>query len=243
MTLFISDLHLSPARPAIVKLFLEFLEQDASGEDALYILGDMFDAWIGDDDDDPEVERILAGLRDLVQKGTPVYIMHGNHDFLIGPVFEARSGCKLLPEPSVIDLYGEPVLLMHGDSLCTLDVGYQEVRVQVRSPKWQQTFLCRPLVERAALARQFLMQSRETTRLKADNIMDVTPSAVQQVMREHQVTRLIHGHTHRPGTHDFLMDGQAMQRIVLGDWYEQGSVLQCDAEDCQLKQLQITSDK
>ncbi|MEW6354278.1 MAG: UDP-2,3-diacylglucosamine diphosphatase [Pseudomonadota bacterium] len=236
-TLFISDLHLCPERPEITKLFLEFLRADARRCDALYILGDLFEAWLGDDDNNAENAAILSGLRALTEHGAPVYIMHGNRDFLIGADFSAMTGCHLLPDPSVIDLYGRATLLTHGDALCTQDVEYQKVRAQVRNPAWQQVFLELPLAKRAELAREYRQKSREKTRAKPEYIMDVHQSAVEQIMREHGVTRLIHGHTHRPAVHDFYLDARPAQRIVLGDWYEQGSVLRCGASGCELRAL------
>lgn len=236
-TLFISDLHLCVDRPTITALFLRFLEQEVTKCAALYILGDLFEVWLGDDDTGPENSPILAGLRKLVIHGVAVHIMHGNRDFLIGSGFEANTGCRLLPEPTIIDLYGQPTLLMHGDTLCTQDIAYQKIRSQVRDPAWQQALLSLPLAKRAELARQYRMESAEQTRHKPEAIMDVDQSAVEQVMREHQVTQLIHGHTHRPAIHEFLLDGQAARRIVLGDWYEQGSALWCASDGCRFSRL------
>jgi UDP-2,3-diacylglucosamine hydrolase len=224
-TLFISDLHLDETRPQIVKLFLRFLADDACGADALYILGDLFESWIGDDDDAALAGRVAQGLRALRDSGTPVYFMHGNRDFLLGENYAARAGVTLLAEPTVIDLGGERTLLMHGDTLCTDDVEYQKFRTLVRNPQWQQQFLAKPLAERHAFAAQARGESRKQTAMKAAEIMDVNQAAVESAMRAHSVRRLIHGHTHRPATHRFDLDGTSAERIVLGDWYEQSSVL------------------
>lgn len=235
--LFISDLHLCAERPAITKLFLKFLAQEATQCEALYILGDLFEVWLGDDDTDPENHRILAGLRNLADSGVHTYFMHGNRDFLIASGFETLTGCQLLPDPYVIDLYGQATLLMHGDTLCTQDTSYQAIRAQIRTPDWANTFLSLPLAQRAHLAGQYRQQSRQQTSGKSEIIMDVEQATVENVMRQHHVTHLIHGHTHRPAVHNFYLDGKQAQRIVLGDWYEQGSTLWCDAFGCELKRL------
>ena len=231
-TLFIADLHLDPARPAIIGRFLEFLEREARGAEALYILGDLFEAWIGDDDDDPRVATVLAALRQLTQSGVPVFVQHGNRDFLMGAGFEAASGCRLLPEQTVIRLHGEPVLLMHGDTLCTADTAYLAFRAQMRNPAVQQGLLAKPLAERRTMAAHLRTESQAATGAKTEAIMDVTPEEVVRVMSEHGVRRLIHGHTHRPGFYDVPQLGPDARRIVLGDWYEQGSVLVCEPSGC-----------
>jgi UDP-2,3-diacylglucosamine hydrolase len=237
-TLFISDLHLSPERPAIAALFLRFLRDRARGAEALYILGDLFEYWIGDDAGRaPEVQPLLAALRALTQAGVPVYVMHGNRDFLLGPGFEQDSGCRLLPDPTVITLYGEPVLLMHGDTLCTDDVDYLKFRAMVRNPQWVQMFLAKSIPERIAMAREYREVSKAATTTKKPEIMDVNPAAVEAALRDHQVRHLIHGHTHRPAQHQFTLDGQTARRTVLGDWYDQGSVLTCEAGGCTLEAL------
>ncbi len=239
MTLFISDLHLCAERPAITQLFIEFLAQQARGCDALYILGDLFETWLGDDDDAPDSARIISALRALRDGGTMIYFMRGNRDFLIGEKFAALSGCRLLPDPSVIDLNGVPTLLMHGDTLCTDDAGYQRFRRLVRNRCSQWLFLKLPLALRRRIARHLRAQSMSRTRGKPPAIMDVNAHSVAAVMRQHRVTRLIHGHTHRPAVHDFELDGKPAQRIVLGDWYTQGSVLRCDARGLQLTTLPV----
>ncbi|MDE2089519.1 MAG: UDP-2,3-diacylglucosamine diphosphatase [Gammaproteobacteria bacterium] len=238
-TLFISDLHLDPARAAITELFLEFLRTTAPRAEALYILGDLFEAWIGDDAADAAHRPVIEGLRALAAGGTPVYLMHGTRDFLVGTRFEQMSGARLLPDPSVITLYGRPALLMHGDTLCTDDVDYQHFRALVRDERWQCEFLALPPARRTEIAHRLRAASQEYTRGKKPEIMDVNPRAVERALREHGVRYLIHGHTHRPAVHTFPLDGRTATRIVLGDWYEQGSVLHCDAAGCRLLSLPL----
>lgn len=234
-TLFISDLHLDETRPAVTALFLDFLREQATQAAALYILGDLFEAWIGDDDARPHPCSVVSSLRALTDTGVPVTVMHGNRDFLLGTHFATASGATLLPDPSVIRLHGEPVLLMHGDTLCTDDHDYQQFRRMVRDPAWQQAFLARALVERAALAREARDASRHATAGKPYAVMDVNPQAVAAALHSHGVRRMIHGHTHRPAIHRLELDGAAAERIVLGDWHEQGSVLVCDEAGCRLE--------
>jgi len=224
-TLFISDLHLDETRPQIVDLFVRFLADEARKADALYILGDLLESWIGDDDDAPLATRIAHALRSLRDGGVPIYFMHGNRDFLLGAEYAKRAGMELLADPNIVELDGERTLLMHGDTLCTDDVEYQKFRGLVRNPAWQQQFLAKPLAERRAFAAQARGESRKQTAMKAAEIMDVNQGAVESAMRTHGVRRLIHGHTHRPATHRFDLDGQAAERIVLGDWFEQSSAL------------------
>ncbi|MDM8547323.1 UDP-2,3-diacylglucosamine diphosphatase [Candidatus Venteria ishoeyi] len=237
-TLFISDLHLDASRPEIIQLFLQLLNCEAKQAEALYILGDLFEFWIGDDEDHEAVQVIKAALKALTQSGVPVFLMHGNRDFLLGEGFCQATGCTLLDEGCVIDLYGTPTVLMHGDSLCTDDVPYQQLRQQLRNPLWQQQVLAKSREERRALALQMRSQSGEANTQKSTDIMDVNADAVKQLFLQHQqqgVKCLIHGHTHRPATHDLVIDGLIMQRIVLGDWYQQGSILFCQPEACQLQ--------
>jgi UDP-2,3-diacylglucosamine hydrolase len=237
-TLFISDLHLCAQRPAITELFLEFLRNEASNADALYILGDLFEYWIGDDAaQKDDYHPIIAGMRALRDAGPALYVMRGNRDFLMGTEFERQSGARLLPDPTIIDLYGKSVLLMHGDSLCTDDVEYQAFRKMVRTEAWQREYLGKSVAEREAISRRYRQMSKTATANKRPEIMDVNQSAVATVMREHQVYDLIHGHTHRPGQHDFDLDGRRARRNVLGDWYEQGSVLRCNAREWTLQVL------
>ena len=237
-TLFISDLHLSAERPAIGALFLDFLRTRAPRAEALYILGDLFEYWIGDDAAAlPEYQTLIAGLRALTQAGVPVYVMHGNRDFLLGSGFEQQTGCQLLPDPTVISLYGSNTLLMHGDTLCTDDVAYLKFRVMVRNPDWVKMFLGKTIAERDAIVRDYREISKAATAVKKPEIMDVNQGAVESTLRQHGVQHLIHGHTHRPAQHRFMLDGVAVQRTVLGDWYDQGSVLVCDRNGCVLERL------
>lgn len=232
---FISDLHLSPERPDIIKLFIEFMNNNARNADSLYILGDLFEVWLGDDYCDPGLEPAIEALKAYSDSGKPVYILHGNRDFLMGSGFETMTGCKLLPDPSLITLHGKQALISHGDELCIDDVEYMEFRNTVRSPKWQQEFLAKPIEERIAFARQARSESINKTQQKAMDIMDVNQAAVESLMNKYQVDLLIHGHTHRPNTHQFESNGKPLTRIVLGDWYEQGSLLNCNDDSCQLE--------
>lgn len=240
-TFFISDLHLDAHRPAITDLFLAFLAGlDTSTCAAVYILGDLFEAWIGDDSDDVHDQRVLAALRVTTERGIPIRVMHGNRDFLLGEGFAHATGCSLLDDPTLIDLNGVATLLMHGDTLCTDDTEYQQFRSVVRNPVWQQQFLAKPITERRAIAANLRETSRQRTGEKTAEIMDVNAQAVATLLREYQTPRLIHGHTHRPAVHDLLIDGAPTQRIVLGDWYEQGSVLRCDASGLHLETLPLS---
>ena len=241
-TLFISDLHLDPARPEITDLFLAFLDGEARSADALYILGDLFESWVGDDDPSEAGAAVAERLAALSSAGLPVSFMHGNRDFLVGRDYAQRAGMTLLPDPAVILLDGTPVLLTHGDLLCTGDVEYQAVRRQVRDPRWQAQMLAQPLPARLAFAQQARAASqarqgelREAGTMEA--ITDVAPAAVDVAFRGHDVDLLIHGHTHRPAVHASEVDGRARTRVVLGDWYEQGSVLRVDAGGMRLEVL------
>ncbi|HVC37957.1 MAG TPA: UDP-2,3-diacylglucosamine diphosphatase [Gammaproteobacteria bacterium] len=238
-TLFISDLHLDPARPRITELFLDFLKQEPRGADALYILGDFFEVWLGDDDPDPHHAQVMGAVRALVDSGVPVYFMHGNRDFLIGTDFAQRTGVQLLPDPTVAQLSGIPTLLMHGDTLCTDDVEYQAFRKMVRDPARQKAFLATSLAERRAFVIRARAASGLSTAQKAEYIMDVNQQAVETVMRQHCVTRMIHGHTHRPAIHKFPSDGKNNTRIVLGDWYHQGSILRVTGKEPVLTTLSL----
>lgn len=227
-TLMIADLHLDPAAPAIADGFFNWLESRAQDADALYILGDLFEAWIGDDlldhaDSDPGghaalAMRVAQEIRRLANAGTAVYLMHGNRDFLLGHRFASAAGAKLLSDPALLRLADQPVLLMHGDSLCTRDEAYMRFREQARNPAWQEQVLAMPLADRLQLAASLRQQSGEATSNKAEAIMDVTQEEVVRTMLEYGVTTLIHGHTHRPAIHDLELDGTPAQRIVLGDW-------------------------
>jgi UDP-2,3-diacylglucosamine hydrolase len=233
-TLFISDLHLSEDDAPLAALFLEFLKEGVGSAQALYVLGDLFEAWVGDDDLSPFNQGIIVGLRALADRGVAVFAMHGNRDFLLGSGFEQMTGCRLLPDPSTITLNGTPTLLMHGDTLCTDDVEHQRFRTQVRDPEAQRRFGALPLEERRHIARHYREQSRLRTGGKPEAIMDVNRQAVLDVMREYGVTHLIHGHTHRPGIYYFSMDGRLVRCIVLGDWGKRASVLVCEDGHCRL---------
>ncbi|RRV26434.1 UDP-2,3-diacylglucosamine diphosphatase [Stutzerimonas nitrititolerans] len=228
MILLISDLHLEEQRPDITRAFLRFLETRASGAEALYILGDFFEVWIGDDGMTPYQHQIAAALRALSESGTRLYLMHGNRDFMIGQAFCREAGCTLLSDPHIATLGGERVLLMHGDSLCTRDEGYMRLRRLLRNPLSLFILHHLSLARRQKLAQKLRSTSREETRMKASDIVDVTPDEVIRAMRKHKVRTLIHGHTHRPATHSLQIDGQAARRIVLGDWDRQGWALQID---------------
>jgi len=226
--LFISDLHLHSSRPDITRLFIDFLQNEAGEASALYILGDLFEFWIGDDDNREEYGEVIEQLKQLTSTGTPVYFMCGNRDFLVGEDFSKQTGCIILDDPSVINLFGENVLLMHGDTLCTDDQDYQAFRAEVRSEAWQANVMSMPIDERIEYFQSLREASRKSIQEKATEIMDVNQTAVEKSMRDSGVSTLIHGHTHRPDIHHFLIDNQPARRIVLGDWYDQGSVLVCD---------------
>jgi len=238
--LFIADLHLSDQRPAITNLFINFLNNEARQARALYILGDLFEAWLGDDCILPAYETIIKSLKELTDDNVPVYFIHGNRDFLIGKHFCELSGCELLDESTVITIDEQQYLVMHGDTLCTDDIKYQQFRSMVRNPEWQQQLLNKTPAERIALAKQYREISQTETAEKADDIMDVNQTEVEKAMRAADVVTLIHGHTHRPNIHKFELDGKPAQRIVLGDWYEQGSVLRLENKTFQLDSISQT---
>lgn len=223
--LFIADLHLDAARPAMIARFEEFCRGPARNAAAVFVLGDLFEAWIGDDDDDPALAPVLDALAGLTAAGVAVAFMAGNRDFLAGADFARCTGVTLLEDPAVVDLFGTATLLCHGDTLCTGDVAYQRFRAQVRETAWQDDFLGRPLAERRALAAGLRGDSRDATAGKDDAAMDVSPEAVAAAVRTHGVERVIHGHTHRPGHDTLTVDGRAVERWVLGDWYEAASML------------------
>jgi UDP-2,3-diacylglucosamine hydrolase len=224
-TLFISDLHLDLDRPEAIEACRNLITTRAMDAQALYILGDLFEYWVGDDDPPEGFTGLFHDLRKLTAAGISVYLMHGNRDFLIGPRLIEQLGATLLEDPSVVDLYGRPTLLMHGDTLCIDDVDYQAFRAMVRDPAWQQDFLSRPLAERIAAATQMRDGSRQAMVAKSEQIMDVNDATVAEAFREHAVDLLIHGHTHRPGLHRLTVDGRPCRRVVLGDWYETASLL------------------
>ncbi len=225
--LFISDLHLSEERPHITAAFFAFLDQKTQGVDHLYILGDFFDAWIGDDDDRPLAETVANALQCVAAHGVQIFFQHGNRDFLLGEHYAARCAMQLLPALHVIETNGQRVLLAHGDQFCTQDAAYQQFRALVRNPAWQQDFLAKSLVERRAIAAQLRAKSKEANSLKAEDIMDVTPQEIETVLLQQQCSVLIHGHTHRPARHALaLPNGVTAERIVLGDWTDQYCYLQ-----------------
>ncbi|WAF96470.1 UDP-2,3-diacylglucosamine diphosphatase [Aeromonas sp. BC14] len=235
-TLFISDIHLCAQRPDMTAALVRFLAHDAPGADALYVLGDLFEFWIGDDDPNPLHGEVADAFAALSQQGVPLYFIHGNRDFLLGQAFAKRAGMTLLGDPCVIELYGERVVLSHGDLLCTLDEGYQKFR-RITQLKWLRwLFLRLPLARRQAIAHKMRGQSQMENAHKSQTIMDVTPAAVDQMLRQHDCRMMIHGHTHRPAIHDFNLDGHPARRIVLGDWFEQGSVLVCRPGEQRLEQ-------
>jgi UDP-2,3-diacylglucosamine hydrolase len=226
--LFASDVHLNARRPGQVASFLRFLAGPCRRASALYLLGDVFDEWLGDDDVRAPHEEVVRELAALSASGVRVALVHGNHDFLIGERFVARSGCELLCQPACVQVYDTPVLLLHGDQLCTLDHGYQAWRRTFMDPGNQQTFLALPFAERERRAAALRHQSRELTRLKPDDIMDVTQAAVIDTLRAHGVRHMVHGHTHRPALHRIDLDGAHALRAVLGDWYEDDLILVWD---------------
>lgn len=226
-TIFISDLHITVEKPEITRRFLSLLENRGARADALYILGDLFDAWVGDDDFTPPNNKIRKQLRQLTASGTAVYFQLGNRDFLLGERFCRETGVTLLGDYAVIDLYGEPTLLTHGDLLCTDDTPYQEFRAKSRTEEWQQNILGKPLLLRLLGARWYRFRSHFHKRKKTQEIMDVNQQFIVDIMRRQGVLRLIHGHTHRPDIHNLSIDGQAAQRFVLADWKKDSASVLC----------------
>lgn len=233
-TLFIADLHLCAQEPAITAGFLHFLQRDAVHADALYILGDLFEAWIGDDDPEPLHAEIAAALKTLQQAGVPCYFIHGNRDFLLGKRFARASGMTLLPEEQVLELYGRRVLILHGDTLCTDDTDYQHFRRRVHNPLIQKLFLALPLRWRLKIAAGMRARSQQSNQHKTLDIMDVNPQAVAQTMERHDVRWMIHGHTHRPAIHQLSLHGAAAHRAVLGAWHQEGSMIKVSRDDVEL---------
>jgi len=224
-TLFISDLHLSHDTPLIAENFFSLLQTQSANLDALYILGDLFEYWLGDDGISPLHQPVLSAIRQISSAGIPVYFIRGNRDFLISDKFAAQTGCQILQEPVVVNLYGNPTLLMHGDLLCTDDHDYLDFRKQVRNPQWQAHFLSLTMEKRIEMAKQARDSSQSSAKHKSLEIMDANPTTVTQYMREYHVKHLIHGHTHRPRIHEFMIDGEKASRIVLGDWGNKASYL------------------
>jgi UDP-2,3-diacylglucosamine hydrolase len=216
--LFVSDLHLDAARPEGIREFVDFVGTQACTAERVYILGDLFEAWIGDDDDEPGLVPVVEALAGLTGAGVACHLMHGNRDFLLGSRFAAASGCRLLGDYETIDVYDERVLLTHGDLLCTDDVAYMNLRATVRDPAWQRSFLAKPLAERRRLAAELRARSKSEVAAKPEDIMDVNAATVAETMRRHGVCVLLHGHTHRPAIHEFSLDGTPAKRIVLGAW-------------------------
>jgi UDP-2,3-diacylglucosamine hydrolase len=229
-TLFVSDLHLDAGAPAAIAQFHMFLQERARRASALYILGDLFETWVGDDDDEPARDSVCQALLSLTSAGTACYVMRGNRDFLYGTAFEQRTGCVLLPDPVRVTVGGQTVMLTHGDLLCTGDHGYQSFRTLVRDPDFQRRYLRLPLSTRRAIAQSARQRSQRYTRQMADDIMDVDATTVASALVVGACDLLIHGHTHRPGVHQVNIGGRAAARVVLGDWYEQGSYLELYAD-------------
>jgi UDP-2,3-diacylglucosamine hydrolase len=235
--LFISDLHIDASRPAILDQFLKFLQTDASGAAVLYILGDLFESWIGDDAPDAAQSAAIAGLKALTAGGVPCFVMHGNRDFLLSTQFCRMSGAQLLPDPLIITLYGESVLVMHGDALCSDDHAYQRLRATVRDAGWQRQFLALSIEARRSIAGAARAGSQAHTAAMQNSITDVNADSVARALRAAGTAVLLHGHTHRPAVHALEVDGEPRTRIVLGDWYHQGSVLRWDHEGPRLESL------
>lgn len=241
-TLFISDLHIESEDSVIMRSLLAVLEEHGPGSDAIYILGDLFEVWVGDDDETPAAEIVAQALSKLAEQGTRIYLMHGNRDFLLGDDYARRCGGVLLDEPTVIDCYGQKIALLHGDSLCTRDTAYMAYREQVRTAEWQQEFLARPLLERHMVAQQLRQKSQEANTYKTSEIMDVTPQEVVNLLEELQVNMMVHGHTHRPGIHTIRLQEpiagqQDATRIVLGCWDQKAWVLFFTPDGYDLKPL------
>ncbi|WP_318446270.1 UDP-2,3-diacylglucosamine diphosphatase [Photobacterium leiognathi] len=234
-TLFISDLHLSASRPDMTDCFLRFMAEDTANIDALYVLGDLFEMWIGDDEESPFLQQIKQAFKTLTDSGIPCYFVHGNRDFLIGKRFSQQTGIQLLPEHSVVDLYGKPTLILHGDTLCIEDEAYQRYRKKVHNKFIQWLFFRIPLSKRIQIGEKFRNNSSKNNQMKSQSIMDVTASEVVRVMKEFHVDQMIHGHTHRPDIHSLTVDEKPATRIVLGDWYEHGSVLVVTPDGYQLE--------
>ncbi len=235
----IADLHLGPERPDHAERLGRLLDGLEADRDRLYILGDLFEVWLGDDAVPVCHAPVLERLATTTRRGIEIAIMHGNRDFLIGEAFCRRTGCRLVDDPTSLEIAGRTVLLCHGDTLCTDDLAYQAYRRQVRDPRVQQAFLDLPVEERERVAAEHRRQSREQSADKQEMIMDVNEGAVETLMREHGVRTLIHGHTHRPAHHRFTLDGQPAERIVLADWREHGHCLIIDEADGSQTEIRI----
>lgn len=239
MLLFISDLHLHTQRPAVTQAFFYFLQTTAKQAEALYILGDLFEVWLGDDDDTPVYREVINALSDCVNQGTPVYFMRGNRDFLVGEAFAQQTNCEILADPSIIQYEGLTYLLSHGDSLCTLDKDYMAFRSMTRSDSWQSDFLAHTLDQRRLYATEVRKSSKTMNSLKAEDIMDVSQDAVEALMLEYGIQTLIHGHTHRPKVHNLSINDSNARRFVLGDWGSQGWYITIDGQEVSLNNFGI----
>jgi len=231
---FIADLHLAENRPDITACFLSFLKNKAPQATALYILGDLFEYWIGDDDNSTFINEISHGLKQLNESGVEIFYIHGNRDFLLGNKYAKKSGIQLLPEVDVVELYGKRMVILHGDTLCTRDIAYQAFRKKSRSWWWQAIIKNLPLFVRRKIAENYRKKSASATAMKSQEIMDVTDSEVITLLEQHNSQIMIHGHTHRPKIHDTFANKLPAQRFVLGDWYEQGAWLKITENDIEL---------
>jgi UDP-2,3-diacylglucosamine hydrolase len=243
LTYFIADLHLAENRPDITACFLSFLQNEAPKAEVLYIIGDLFEYWVGDDDNSPFIVEISRAIKTLSTLACKIYFIHGNRDFLLGKRFAKQCGMQLLPEVTLIDLYGKPVVIMHGDTLCTRDLGYQAFRRKSRSWWWQGIIKSLPLFVRRKIADNYRVQSATATEMKSQDIMDVTENEVINCLGYYQSQLMIHGHTHRPHVHNIMANNQVAQRIVLGDWYEQGAWLKVTPNSMELMNSSFESSK
>lgn len=235
--LFVSDIHISEKNPEIGEQFIDFLEKQARQSEALYILGDLFDYWLGDDDPNPEYKKIKSALTQYTNKEIPTYFMHGNRDFLIGGSFANETGIKIISDPSIIELYGEKILISHGDMFCVDDIAYQSGRKLTRSPNWQKMILAKSLKERKAFAYKAREKSSKHIQEANEILMDVNQGEINKTFKKYGLNQIIHGHTHKPAIHNSVIKGESYKRIVLGDWYEQGSILKWDQSGPELVTL------
>jgi len=225
-TFFISDIHISAEQPEICKQLIDFLENQAQESEALYILGDLFEYWLGDDDPNPEYKKIKLALRKFSNKNIPTYFLHGNRDFLIGELFAHETNITILPDPSIIELYNDKILISHGDIFCTDDIQYQHIRKQTKDPNWQKMILKKSLKERKKFAYEARRKSLKHIQDANEILMDVNQTEINKTFKKYGLNKIIHGHTHKPAIHNSMINGESCKRIVLGDWYEQGSVLE-----------------
>lgn len=239
-TFIISDLHLHPSRPEITQAFFDFIKDLPPSVNALYILGDFFDAWIGDDEDSPFSAEIAHAIFKLTEKGIAVYFTHGNRDFLLGEVYANKAGMTLLPAISTLETKNKKIILLHGDELCTRDHEYMALRAQMRNPAWQAQILQQPLAARRMLAQQLREKSATMSSLKAQDIMDVTDSEVENLLIAHNADIMIHGHTHRPNRHKIVINEKHCERIVLGDWHDLAWCIEITDDSVELRSWSIT---